>query len=306
MLRRFPLTHLALVLAFTASLVIGRAQIGADGGSGPRVSIAWPTRADDFRTTELIKIEAAVMPADSPIAFVQFYADTNLIATATNPPFAPVWRVQEGPSPRGLGTWRLTAVAGDTSGGRGESAPVDIHWDDTIGPMVVLRILSPPDGTVFSAPATFTFSAELVASEGDAGPVQFYIGTNSVGVVTQAVDVLTVDTPPYSLAVTNLAEGQYALSAAYLGQFGGYRFDAGTVRVTKLGIQSPSLRPDGRVQFGVVTSFPGKPTVIKSSPDLVNWSSIATNVPPTNTFTFTDPSPATNGTRFYRAVIPSQ
>jgi len=30
------------------------------------------------------------------------------------------------------------------------------------------------------------------------------------------------------------------------------------------------------------------------------WISIGTNQPPTNTFTFTDATPATNGQRFYR------
>ncbi len=284
------------------------AQAGA--GSGPHVSITWPT-GGAFTTTELIKIEASVTPGDSPIAMVRFFVDTNVIATVTNAPFETVWRVDTRtnlPIDYVYGTRLLTAAAVDASGRQGESAPITIHYDGTWPWRPILRVLSPQDGAVFAAPASFAFSAELVASQNDAGPVQFFVGTNSVGVVTQAVDRLTADTPPYSVSVTNLAEGRYPLTVAYLGFAGGIAYQAGsvTVRVTKLGIQRPSLTSDGRVQFGVVTSFPGKPTVIEVSPDLANWSPISTNVPSGNAFTFTDPSPATNGTRFYRAVIPSQ
>jgi Bacterial Ig domain len=297
---------LAALLGATLRPTDSLAQAG-DGGSAPSISITWPTSGAFFTTTELIKIEASVTPGDSPIASVQFLADTNVIATVTNPPFAVVWSVAEGPGLFDRGIWLLSAVAVDTSGRRGESAPVRILYDGTWPGVTILRILSPQDGAVFAAPATFTFSAELVASRDSAAfPVQFFVGTNSVGVVTQAVDRFTADAPPYSMTVTNLPEGVYAFNVAYLGPIGASVQQAGSIRVTKLGIQSPSLTPDGRVQFGVVTSFPGKATVIEASPNLTEWSPIATNVPLGNTFTFGDPSPATNGTRFYRAVIPSQ
>jgi hypothetical protein len=160
---------------------------------------------------------------------------------------------------------------------------------------------------VLPAPATFLFSADLMSSEGEAGPVEFFDGTNSLGVVSFGNVPLTADTPPYSLVVTNLAEGRHSLSVKYRGG-NGYQCHCGsvTIRVTKLGIQSPSLRADGRVEFGVVTSFPGSPIVIEASPDLVNWTPVSTNVPPGNTLTFVDPFPATNVARFYRALVRSQ
>jgi hypothetical protein len=64
--------------------------------------------------------------------------------------------------------------------------------------------------------------------------------------------------------------------------------------------------PDNRFEFNVVTSFPTNQHVIEASANLLNWTPISTNVPLTNTFPFTDPSPATNSPRFYRAVVPSQ
>jgi hypothetical protein len=56
----------------------------------------------------------------------------------------------------------------------------------------------------------------------------------------------------------------------------------------------------------VVTSFPTNQHVIEASSNLLNWTAVSTNVPFTNTFTFTDRSPATNSSGFYRAVVPSQ
>ena len=69
-------------------------------------------------------------------------------------------------------------------------------------------------------------------------------------------------------------------------------------------MQLPSVTPDGRLQFEVVTSFPGKETIIQSSENLLDWLSISTNQPSSNTFTFKEPSPATNFQRFYRVLVP--
>jgi hypothetical protein len=53
-----------------------------------------------------------------------------------------------------------------------------------------------------------------------------------------------------------------------------------------------------------VTSFPGQPNVIQTSPNLLDWTPIGTNTPSSNTFTFTDSSAATNSQRFYRVLVP--
>jgi hypothetical protein len=78
------------------------------------------------------------------------------------------------------------------------------------------------------------------------------------------------------------------------------------VRVVQLGVQSPSLTPDGRFQFDVVTSFPDQETVIQASTNLSDWVPISTNRPSSNTFTFTESSRATNRHRFYRVFLPSE
>ena len=118
--------------------------------------------------------------------------------------------------------------------------------------------------------------------------------------------------PNYTLTVTNLPEGGYQLSVRGDNPFVGTASlapgacEGPVIRVTKLGIQPPRLKPDGRIEFDVVTSFPTKQNVIEASSNLLNWFRISTNVPSSNTFTFTEPSPAMNSPRFYRAVVPSQ
>jgi hypothetical protein len=63
------------------------------------------------------------------------------------------------------------------------------------------------------------------------------------------------------------------------------------------------LTPDGRLQFDVVTSFPGQSTVIQASPNLFDWIPISTIDAAGNTFTFIESSPAGNSRRFYRVVV---
>ncbi len=203
------------------------------------------------------------------------------------------------------GGWTLRATAVEDDGLEATSAPVTIYYSLSIPAMSVVRLVAPRPESLFAAPATFVASAELMASPGAAAPVGFELGTNHLGIVSQSDPHFTTQTPPYSLTVSNVAEGSYTLSVVYF-DLGYCQCGSTSIRVTKLGVQSPKLTADGHVEFGVVTSFPGESTVIESSPDLADWSPIATNVPAGNAFTFVYPSPATSGTRFYRAVIPSQ
>ena len=78
------------------------------------------------------------------------------------------------------------------------------------------------------------------------------------------------------------------------------------IRVANLGVQSPRLALEGRFQFDIVTSYPGRQTVIQASENLLDWVPISTNQPSSNTFTFTDSSPATNSHRFYRVRVPPE
>jgi hypothetical protein len=252
-----------------------------------------------------------VTDPDGSIAQVQFFVETNLIGVVSNAPFNLLWWSVGDGLPIGLPCrWMLKAVAVDNFGARTESAPVKISCFTGAPPEPVVEMISPHNGALFPVPASFEFSAEVLASEScDAGPVEFFVGTNSVGLVDDDA-ILTATTPPSSVTVTNLPEGEYKLTVRYRGPNGGLclacGFTTNTIHVVKLGVQSPGLTPDGQLRFEVVTSFPGRPTVIEASPNLHDWLPISTNQPSSNTFTFTDSSPATNFQRFYRVFLPPE
>jgi hypothetical protein len=101
----------------------------------------------------------------------------------------------------------------------------------------------------------------------DAGGYMALVG-NSAGFVLSATASLTVTNPSVKLSA---ASGQSMTSSGFTFQF----------------------------------SIPvGSTYVIQASTNLINWTSIATNVSATGTATFTDPAAANFGRRLYRVMVP--
>jgi len=254
-----------------------------------------------------LKLKAEASDPDGSIAQVQFYETDScfgmrtLIGVVTNAPFNLVWQYFGC-----LGAHvNLTAVAVDNMGAMTESDPVFTVFGDG-KPDSTVEITTPPNAKLFAAPATFTFSAELLATESveGIGPVEFFVGTNSVGLGDQS-GPFTATTPPVSVVVSNLAEGRYDLTVRYTNDnYCACLFRTNTIQVVKLGINLPTLTTNGDLQFNVVTSFAGQPNLIQASTNLVDWVSISTNVPAGNSFIFTEPLGATSARRFYRAWVP--
>jgi len=142
----------------------------------PDVSIEWPRPGYSFGAVSTsIKIKANVASnASACVTQVQFYVETGLIGTVTNAPFNLVWQVWL--PGEDSGDFDLRAVATDSFGSTATSAPVNFRYSTTQPTIIVVEMLRPPDGSVFAAPATFVFSAEVFATEGDAGPIEFFCG----------------------------------------------------------------------------------------------------------------------------------
>jgi hypothetical protein len=298
----------SLFFAFPLLAATYRSGVQAQtSNTPPCVSLVWPSMDCSFSHTfsggQYIKMKADAADSDGSIAQVQFFVDTSLIGIATNAPYSVIWRAM-GPI-----SWRiLKAVAVDNLGAQTESAPIQVLVEQ-FPKTAVFAITSPANGTLFSAPASFVFSAELLVGGPDLSSVEFFVGPNSVGTVSQS-GPFTTTTPPYTLVVSNVPQGDYRLYIQWYG-YGAPSFAPGlcegpVIHVTKLGLNLPRLNSDSRFEFDVVTSFPTNQNVIEASSNLLNWVPISTNVPSSNTFTFTEPLPATNSPRFYRAVVPSQ
>jgi hypothetical protein len=297
----------SLLFAFHFLAATSRSVVQAQtSNTPPFVSIVWPSTDCSFNNIfsggANIKVKAHATDSDGSIAQVHFFADTNLVGVATNAPYSMIWQVL------GPVNWRiLKAVAIDNLGAITESSPVPVLVEQ-FPRAPVFAITSPANGNVFSAPASFVISAEVLANAGqNLSSVEFFVGANPVGIVEQS-GPFTGTTPPYSLTVSNLPEGDYRLDIrqnGYVSVFAPTLCEGPVIHVTKLGVNSVRLTPNGHFQLDVVTSFPTNQNVIQASSNLLNWTAISTNVPGTNSFTFTEPTPATNSPRFYRAVVPA-
>lgn len=270
----------------------------------PSVSITWPPKGYfPFGVGTQIKIKASAADLDGSIASVSFYAETNFIGTVTNPPYEIIWPVEQYCDFRCPVSFRynLIAVAQDNRGAQTESKPVRIGVSETRPASASFEIISPANGSTFPEPGSFTFSAEMLAGA-VASEVEFFVGTNSLGIVHSGP--FTIATPPLSVTVTNLAEGEYDLTIRGFNDCQNCIFLSNTIRVVKLGITSPRRNYFGYAEFDVVTSFPGRKTIIEASPNLYDWMPLATNIPVSTSFIFTDTSFVSRSNGFYRARVP--
>ncbi len=226
------------ILLLSTLCPLGRAS-GAETNQTPDIAIVWPHDGDALAGAFPIKIKTDVSSnAGVTVTQVQFFAETNLIGTVTNAPFKLVWEVLlPGVD---YGYFDLRAVAVDSLGRRAQSAAVRPYYSSTMRGFPVVEMLSPRNGSVFGGPATFVFTAEVFSSYGDAGPVEFLVDDNSVG-VAQGSPVLRATNPPVSVVVSNLAQGEHRLQVKYLGGVGGActcNWITNKIRVVRLEMRS--------------------------------------------------------------------
>ena len=204
----------------------------------PSVAITSPANGSVFSAPANIPLIAVASDPDGFVAGVQFFAGTNSLGIATN------WAVVDplpgnGPpvvaraffltwSNAPAGSYRLTALATDNGGATGVSSPVQITVLSTqtnVPPVV--RIASPPNGSVFRAPLNLPIFAFAADPDGAVASVEFFAGTNSLG-LGQPVAAVPPSLPPgpvqppilifeptnyWGLVWTNPPPGTYALTA---------------------------------------------------------------------------------------------
>jgi plastocyanin len=158
-----------------------------------------------------------------------------------------------------------------------------------------ISITNPTDGATFSAPASFTLAATASDSDGTVTNVQFLNGANSLGNVTSS---------PYSVLVSSLAAGDYAFSAVATDNGGLSATNSITVHVVTpvpIIISTPLFLPPSNFQFSY-TANTGLSYIVQKSSDLINWTTINTNVAAGSSALFDDSS-ATGNPGFYRVGL---
>ena len=159
-----------------------------------KVALTSPSANAVFVSGSNIGLTATATNTGSPIAQVQFFAGPNSLGVATSAPYSVVW------SNAVAGVYALTASATDGNGLSTTSAVVSIIVDDP--PVVTLT--APTNGAVFPAGSSVSMGASAVDDDGTVTQVQFFRGTTSLGVVSNA---------PYNVTWSNAAAGVYALTA---------------------------------------------------------------------------------------------
>jgi hypothetical protein len=135
----------------------------------------------------------------------------------------------------------------------------------------------------------------VITGDGSENPVEFFSGTNCIGIVSS---------PPYVLVVSNLATGSHDLTAAYTDLIGNRSTSAAVhITLTPLVLRNPVRLADGRFQFEVFGVSIGDSYEIQSS-HLLNtgeWISIDTKIASSNVLSIVDPTITNAQLRFYRA-----
>jgi hypothetical protein len=201
-------------------------------------------------------LSAAVTPSQQSVvegSSVTF----NSVVTGT-PPFTYQWRLNGAPL-AGATADSLTldnvqtnqsgqyAIVVSNQGGSVTSAPAILTVTNVPSGVPIVRITSPTNNAHFGTQSTIVLAADANETNGTIKQVEFFLGTNSAGIVTAA---------PYTLTLSNLAAGGYSVSATATD-------DRGTNGT------SP------RVSFTVV----GPPTISFTGPAEHARFALGTNVP---------------------------
>lgn len=152
-----------------------------------------------------------------------------------------------------------------------------------------VTITNPAAGAVFAEPANVKISAGATVSSGTVTNVSFFVNSTLAG---------SVQNPPFTLTTNGLAAGSYTLQA--VATAGGL---SGTSSVVNISVVSPvAVSLSSPTVSGGLFSFsynanPGLRYVVEQSSDLINWTPIVTNTPPSSPVSFSQSVGAFN---FYR------
>lgn len=159
------------------------------------------------------------------------------------------------------------------------------------GPSPTVTITNPTNGAVFAAPANVTIAVTATVSNGSVTNVAFFANTNSLGATNSA---------PFAITAESLVAGTYSLKA--VATAGGVSATSAVVSISVVTpiaftLSSPSIT-NSQFAFNYAANV-GLSYVVQNSSNLVNWLSLGTNVPTSNSVHFSD-SLTTNGVRYYR------
>lgn len=231
----------------------------------PTVSITSPASGATFIAPANITITATASDSDGTVAKVEFFDGTTLVGTKTAAPYSVAL------TNVAAGTHSYTARATDNVGGATTSAAVSV----TVNAPPTVSITSPANGSVFSAPASFTLVAAASATNATIAKVDFYefcfTGSDCFCssppqecLVNGGQRLIGTSTaPPYSLSLANVALGGHRYIAGATDSNGALGVSA-TVTVT---VNSPPAVSITSPASGATFNAPADITITASASD---------------------------------------
>ena len=158
-------------------------------------------------------------------------------------------------------------------------------------PAPTASITSPAGGAVFAAPANVKLTASATVNGGTVTNVLFLGNGTALG---------SVRSSPFSITASNLAAAGYVLKA--VSTAGGISTTSTAVNISVVApvavtLSSPVIGA-GQLAFSY-SADPGLRYVVQSSPDLVTWSSLMTNLSAGNPVQFST-NAVPNDSRYFR------
>jgi hypothetical protein len=204
----------------------------------PKVKLISPYNGASYYAPATVGICAAATDPDGTVTNVEFLAGTNILAnvatstTVTNfegiyNEFCFTWNGVA------KGAYALTAVATDNAGASGTSAPINITVLPPPPPSV--KITSPFNGELFIAPANIWICSATRYFPDSVASVQYYAGTNSLGIATNG--------PGFCLQWTKVPAGAYALTATAKDVAGTNIVTSPAVDITVITNRPPPIKP---------------------------------------------------------------
>jgi len=169
-----------------------------NANSLPSVNITSPVNNSTFSAGASITIAANASDTDGTIAKVEFYYGTTKLGEDATSPYSITW----GNVPSG--TYILTTIATDNSGGTATSANVTVTVGNVSNSMPIVALTSPNNTAAFSSGSVITLTANASDSDGTITKVEFFNGATKLG-----EDLVS----PYSYSWNNVSSGSYILTA---------------------------------------------------------------------------------------------
>lgn len=206
-------------------LLLSLLGVNATAMASVTVSLTSPVDNTVSQAPGSFTLVATASSTTSAITQVDFYNGTTLLGTATAEPYGFTW------SNVPAGSYSLTAVATDGNGATMTSVPVSVIANAA----PTASLTSPAANAVSVTPGSFTLSANAADPDGTIAKVEFYANNGTANTL-----IGTATTAPYSFSWTNVAAGNYTITAVATDNLGAATTSA-AVSVTADAVPTVSL-----------------------------------------------------------------